>query len=377
MIIHQRQQEIKIYINDILAPISNAPELVLGNRTSRGVRRVDATGKVIKHRINLLEEGYEFQLSLDYDPDATGAAAALANAIANDNGVAVRIFQNDESFNTKKIAGVGPGVHTSSKGITIDGDDLYVLVQFKIYRVNRNTGLRVGVNPVLTLDIDTIGNPTGIAVNGDAMWIVDVGGARVYEYQISTGALRNDYALDAANATPSGLWIDTVRNVAFIPNEQDNTIYAYNTGDFSRRADDDITTPRPNSDSSNLITGIAGLNVGSSGSIIWAVFNDNTYRNYTVFDGSVVDGGQVLNTPQVQSVGNPARIALAGNTNTMYILDDHTDTIHRANLITGNLLGHSCFTALIPNAPTVSTDPSDAEAVESITYTLRINSDVV
>ena len=378
MIIHQRQQEIKIYINDVLAPISNAPELVFGNRTSRSVRRNSDGGQVIKHKLNKLEEGFEFQLSLDYDPDAIGAAAALSNAIANDDGVAVRIFQNDESFNTKKIAGVGPGVHTSSKGIAIDGDDLYVLVQFKIYRVNRHTGIRVGVNPVLTLDIDTIGNPTGIAVNDDALWIVDVGGARIYEYQISTSALRNDYALDAANTTPSGLWIDRVRGVIFVANEADNTIYAYNSSDFSRRANDDITTPRPNNDNSNLITGIMGINSGgvNGGSVIWAVFSDNTYRAYRVLNRVVTElFNNAFNNPQLLSVGNPARIALIGNT--IYILDDHTDTIHRASLATGNLLGHTCFTALIPNAPTVSTDPSDAEAVESITYTLRINSDVV
>ena len=140
---NQRQQEIKFFVNGAEAPISNAPELVFGNRTSRGVRRVGADGKVIKHRINKLQEGYEFQLTMDYDPDATGAAASLYNAISNNDGVTIKVCMSDlltlPSGST--IAGSGNGL---IYGISVLGDYLYFNYGGKIYRTHKYSGTPVG-----------------------------------------------------------------------------------------------------------------------------------------------------------------------------------------------------------------------------------------
>ena len=77
--------------------LSNAPEFNLNQYTTRAVRRVGDSGNTIQHRINKLREGFEFTITLDYDPDDT-VVSFLRGKLNDDAGVDFRLL-NDGATN--------------------------------------------------------------------------------------------------------------------------------------------------------------------------------------------------------------------------------------------------------------------------------------
>ena len=103
MTIAQQQQEWGLQVENpddtwTVIPMSNAPEFNFEQNTTRSVRRAGDAGKVMKHRINKLQEAFEFSVTVDYDPDNT-IVAYLEGVKGNDTGANFRLVNNG-SVNT-------------------------------------------------------------------------------------------------------------------------------------------------------------------------------------------------------------------------------------------------------------------------------------
>ena len=362
----QRQGETLVYINGQLANTVNAPEFNFNKYTTMPIRRIGDTGDVVKQSFNKLQDGHEFPLIFDYQATPSGVQEELFNAIADDEGVTVRVaYAANTPLNARTIAGTTSNI--SFRGMTVNGDNLYVCVDTDtVYRTNKNTGLPLN-NSVLELHPSN-NDPIGIyAVNDSNILVVDRSNRRLYNYTMTGNAPASIFhQLSGVNTAPSGLWgnsttvwvSDGVTNVAYA--------YTYTTSQLNRLTAADITLTPPNS-------GAGCRSITGFGNRMYALFNDDTVGVYNIAG----------NTPIVSENLDLSRVvsqsSKIGTTDgkVLYLGDNADDRIYRINLKTGSLVNSTIFNAIVLNAPIITTDPNDPSGVEQVTYNLKINGQIL
>ena len=121
------------------------------------------------------------------------------------------------------------------RGIWSDGDTLYVLDSVKdaLFIYDLETGELVGERALDKLN----GSPRGLWSDGVTLWVSDDGSKRVFAYQLQDEVLQRiepqeftfQPLLKAGNSDPRGIWSDG--DVIFVADATDDRVYSYNMPD--------------------------------------------------------------------------------------------------------------------------------------------------
>ena len=175
---------------------------------------------------------------------ALGPTSTLDSRIAVDGDIATAIIIDGggatEAFETLIDAG-----NTQTNGISSDGTTMWTadLGGQKLYAYNLATKARDAAKDLDSLDVGN-GAPDGIWTNGTTVWVADGTADKIFAYDITTKERNADedfYTLGAAgNGGPEGIWSDGT--TMWVADGLADKLYAYDMATKEWDSDKDFDT---------------------------------------------------------------------------------------------------------------------------------------
>ena len=370
----QRQGETLVYINGQLANTVNAPEFNFNKYTTMPIRRIGDAGDVVQQSFHKLQNGHEFPLIFDYQTITTGVQSELFNAIADDDGVTVKVCTGGLLTLPSASAIAGPGVG-GVNGVSVLGDFLYFNYSGKIWKTHKYLGTPVG--DVYLTFASANADPSGIHIVSDTeCYVVDATNRRVYRYariQADGTAINvSSFALHSANDNYNGIWAS------------DDYIYVSDAGDRIAYAYARVTrayTPSKNITLTPLTSGAFPRGITGFGGIMYAMFNNGQIGAYDITTNTPIPSKNITAGTIVDTYSGNIGGRIGTTDGKVFIMAAGSSTNRSLNLFdirTGEQATlATTFNAIVLNAPIITTDPNDPSGVEQVTYNLKINGQIL
>jgi hypothetical protein len=197
-----------------------------------------------------------------------------------------------------------------------------------------------------------LNSPTGIAISGNIIYVVNFGGGTVGEYNATTGSAINvSFITGLGVSVPSGIAVSG--SSLYVTNTSSGTIGEYNS----------ITGAPINT---ALITGLNfPFAIALSGNNLYVT--NNATGTVGVYNATT---GAVINAALVAGTGSAKGIAISGSN--LYVVNDAAGTVSEYNATTGAIVNSALLTGLsVPSGIAVIGDGSDVgafNAQKSINY---------
>jgi hypothetical protein len=170
------------------------------------------------------------QLSSDTAPRGVATTAAGTTVWVVDANKTVYVYDNHGVLQGSWSAG-GLSSSATLTGIATNGTDIWLVDSYtdKVYKyAGAGTRLSGGQNPASSFRLNrSDANPQDIVTDGKSFWVVDGTAPKVFEYTL-LGSLLGGWAIDAANAHPTGITINpsNVSDIWIVDNGTDK-VYQY------------------------------------------------------------------------------------------------------------------------------------------------------
>ena len=203
-------------------------------------------------------------------------------------------------------------------------------------------------------------------------FVLDVVDRRVYRYVRNNNNIfeqNHSFPLHTVNDGSRGLWIS---NDYIYVSDTDSTAYAYALSNYAYTPTKNITLTAPGGSASPRgITGFDGT--------LYAMFSNGTLGAYDIATKALIPSESITSGAIVTNFsGNTAGRLGTTDGKVFIITSTNNSNLDLFDIRTGEQATlATTFNAIVLNAPTLSTDPSDAEAIEQITYNLRINGEIL